>query len=117
MRSHLRPCIGPIRDGRHPSLIPWEDVSFPVRNRGSAGVPATKSREAVSDRSERWRKWSGFPRPLPLKEIAFATVHWTNSGRAPSFTHSLGRRFLPGPKSRLRWGPRDEVAGGGFGPK
>src|SRR6266705_1176056 len=69
--------------------FPKKDVSFPVRNRGSAGVPATQSWEAVSDRSERWRKWSGFPRPLPLKEIAFATVHWTNSGRAPSFTLSL----------------------------
>src|SRR6266705_1641628 len=73
--------------------FPKKDVSFPVRNRGSAGVPASQSWEAVSARSERWRKWSGFPRPLPLKEIAFATVHWTNSGRAPSFTLSLRRTF------------------------
>src|SRR5712692_1800651 len=74
------------QSGRAPSFtLSLEDSSFPVRNRGGGG--------RISDRSERWRKWSGFPRPLPVSDrICDAYVDEVGTG---AIRHAFPRLHKP----------------------
>src|SRR5229473_2414428 len=88
-------CEDEVGTGAILHAFPSQDSSFPVRNRGGGG--------RISDRSERWRKWSGFPRPLPVVGSHLRHMRRrSRDGRHPS-RFPFTRLFLPGPKSR-RWG-------------